>query len=214
MERHLGPEKNSRSRQSERRILVGITGASGSIYAERLIEVLHDQVDRLYLVITDSGEKVARYELEKKDLGFSLMKFLKEPSTYPKIRRFKQEDLFAPIASGTSAPTHMVVVPCSMGTLARISTGYSGNLLERSADVILKQRRPLVLLPRESPLSTIHLRNMLTLSEMGVHIVPAMPGFYLRPKQIDDLVDFVVGRLMESLGIDHGLYKPWNSRLI
>jgi 4-hydroxy-3-polyprenylbenzoate decarboxylase len=214
MEYPLKREKKSEVQRTERRVLVGITGASGSIYAERLIEVLYDRVDRIYVVITDSGEKVARYELPKKSAGFSMVKFLKDPALYPLVRRFKQDDLFAPIASGTSAPTHMVIIPCSMGTLARISSGFSGNLLERSADVMLKQRKPLVLMPRESPLNAIHLKNMLTMSEMGVHIVPAMPGFYLKPEKISDLVDFMVGRVVESLGIEHSLYKPWNSRLI
>lgn len=207
--------KKSRSRgQPKKRVLVAISGASGSIYAERLIDVIYSKVDRIYLILTDSGEQVVQYELTKKNDGFSLPYYLKNPTNYPKIRRFGQKDLFAPIASGTSAPTHMVIVPCSMGTLARISQGFSGNLLERSADVMIKEHKPLILVPRETPLSTLHLRNMLALSEIGAHIIPAMPGFYLHPKSISDLVDFMVGRIVERLGIKHQLYKPWNSRMV
>ena len=108
----------------------------------------------------------------------------------------------------------MIVMPCSMGSLARINQGISGNLLERSADVCLKQKRPLVICPRETPLSPIHLRNMLGLAEIGAHIVPAMPAFYQHPKGIADMVDFVVGRVLEVLNLPHDLYPAWNSRMV
>jgi 4-hydroxy-3-polyprenylbenzoate decarboxylase len=200
----------------EQRILVGLTGASGLIYAERLIEFLLQAVPRVYLVATDAAKQVASHELLPKEKGFSLLRALegevddRDKST---LRIFRQDDLFAPVASGSSVPTNMVVLPCSMGTLARIAQGLSGNLLERAADVVLKQKQQLILCPRETPLSSIHIRNMLTLSEMGVEMIPPIPAFYQKPQSIDDLVDFVVGRVLERLDIDHKLYRKWNSRL-
>jgi 4-hydroxy-3-polyprenylbenzoate decarboxylase len=203
--------------ESPKRIAIGICGASGTVYAERLIEYLLPAVERIYLMITDSGEQVARHELTRDQERFSLLKFLNKefPGGENKIvRMFSINDLFAPIASGTSAPTHMVVVPCSMGTLARISHGFSSNLLERSADVCLKQKKPLIICPRETPLNSIHLRNMLSLSEAGASILPTMPGFYHNPKNIDDLVDFVVGRIGDLLDLDLQLYQRWNQRMV
>lgn len=199
------------------RVLVAVTGASGSIYAERLVEVLRERVDRIYLLFSDSGMKVCRHELRPKDQGFSLVRASEghlDERDRSTIRLLKNDDLFAPVASGSSAPTAMVVLPCSMGSLARIAQGISGNLLERSADVCLKQKRPLVICPRETPLSAIHLRNMLSLSELGVHMVPAMPAFYQHPKGIEDMVDFVVGRVLEVLQVPHQLYPAWNSRMV
>jgi len=118
-------------------------------------------------------------------------------------------DLLAPIASGSSAPDAMLVVPCSMGTLSRISSGNSGNLLERAADVTLKEGRPLVLVPRETPLNAIHLEHMLKLARLGVRIVPAMPAFYQRPQTMEDLVDFVAGKILDSVQVEHTLFKRW-----
>lgn len=198
------------------RIMVGVTGASGSIYAEHLIAALITRVPRVYVLFTDTGKQVTRHELKPHHNGFSLARAaggeLAEGERSV-IRLLKNDDLFAPVASGSSAPTAMVVAPCSMGTMARINQGISGNLLERAADVCLKQKRPLIIAPRETPLSTIHLRNMLSLSEMGAHIVPAMPAFYQHPESIGDMVNFVVGRLLEALQLDHKLYEPWNPRM-
>jgi 4-hydroxy-3-polyprenylbenzoate decarboxylase len=201
---------------TDQRILVGVTGASGSVYAERLISFLSQRVPRVYVLFTETGKQVVRHELRPHDDGFSLARAAAgelHDAEKSVIRLLRNDDLFAPVASGSSAPTAMVVVPCSMGTLARINQGISGNLLERSADVCLKQKRPLIICPRETPLSTIHLRNMLSLSEMGAHIVPAMPAFYQGPETMGDMVDFVVGRLVEALGFDHDLYKAWNPRM-
>ncbi|MCB9228704.1 MAG: UbiX family flavin prenyltransferase [Deltaproteobacteria bacterium] len=196
------------------RVLVGISGASGSIYAERLIAELASRIPRVYVIFTKTGQQVCRHELTISDERFSLLRLLKqEQNPDHVIRVFSDEDLFAPVASGSSVPTHMVVLPCSMGCLARISCGISSGLLERAADVMLKQKRPLIVCPRETPLNTIHLRNMTSLSEMGVHIVPAMPAFYQKPSGISDLVDFMVGRILEILNLDHQLYRPWNPRM-
>ena len=202
--------------REEKRIVVGITGASGAIYANRLIEELLTRVSRVYCVATDAGKQVCDYELSGSECSFSLRRAISgdiEPEHRHVLRLFKNDDLFSPIASGSSAPSHMVIVPCSMGSLARISSGMSSNLLERAADVALKQRIPLIICPRETPLNTIHLQNMLNLSQMGVHIVPMMPAFYQKPKSIYDLVDFMVGRILELLGLEHKLYVPWNSRM-
>jgi flavin prenyltransferase len=198
------------------RVLVAVTGASGSIYAERLIAELLTRVSRVYVVATAMGIKVANFELSKKVEGFSLRRALSGKLSDDEksiIRVFDNEDFFAPIASGSSAASHMVVLPCSMGTLGRINAGLSLNLLERSADVILKQKNPLIICPRETPFNTIHLRNMLQLAEMGAIILPPMPGFYQKPKSIEEMVNFVVGRILEVLGLEHTLYSPWNSRL-
>ncbi|MGA2151826.1 MAG: UbiX family flavin prenyltransferase [Geobacteraceae bacterium] len=128
------------------------------------------------------------------------------------LEYFAEDDFFAPVASGSSAPDAMFICPCTMGTLSRIACGNSGTLLERCADVMIKERRPLVLVPRETPLSEIHLENMLKLSRLGVRIVPAMPAFYQRPESVDDMVNFVVGKVLDSLGIGHLLFKRWGSK--
>jgi 4-hydroxy-3-polyprenylbenzoate decarboxylase len=184
------------------RVLVAVTGASGAIYAQRLVEELLPRVSRIYLVGTVMGIKVANFELSARGEGFSLRRALAGKMNAEEkkvIRVFNNEDFFAPIASGSSAATHMVIVPSSMGTLARITTGLSLNLIERSADVMLKQKNPLIICPRETPFNTIHLRNMLQLAEMGVTILPPVPGFYQKPRSIADIVDFVVGRILEVL---------------
>lgn len=204
---------------SNQKILVAICGASGSIYAERLIEELCARLPRVYVVISETGKAVIRHELGKResDSECSLRSLAegKVPAAFrDKIRVFQESDLFAPVASGSSVPDQMVVVPCSMGAVARIAHGLSTNLIERAADVVLKQHRPLTICPRETPLNTIHLKNLLSLAEMGVKIVPAMPAFYQKPKTIEDLIDFYVGRILEVLGLDHNLYTKWNSRML
>jgi flavin prenyltransferase len=198
----------------KKRILVGVTGASGSLYASRLIEELSTRAEMVYLVLTENGRAVAEHELDPKSKSV-LLQILKDPKKAPSdhnMRLFDCRDLFAPIASGTNTVDAMVIVPCSMGTMARIAQGISGNLLERSADVVLKQRRQLVICPRESPFNRIHLKNMLELSDAGAEVLPLMPGFYHKPKSMEDLVDFCVGRILDQLGFDHDLYKPWNNR--
>ena len=199
---------------AERRILVGVTGASGSLYADRLLSVLLSSVGRVYLVATESGVKVAAHELPKNSLLLRALDGSLTKSQKAVIRVFNNDDLFAPCASGSAAPDSMVVMPCSMGSLARIAQGVSSNLLERSADVVLKQRRKLLICPRETPLNLIHLRNMTTLVEAGAEMIPLMPGFYQKPKSLEDIVDFCVGKAMEQLELPHQLYRPWNSRMM
>ena len=199
-----------------KRIFIAITGASGTIFAEQLISELLKKGHKLYISISTAGRAVACHELEKKETSeFSFLRLLQNKLTTHEKKRitlFKENDLFAPIASGSSAPTHMIIVPCSMGTLARIRSGLSSNLIERAADVVLKQNKPLLICPRETPLNTIHLENMLDLSRMGVKIIPITVAFYQFPKNIDDLIFFMIGRILEMLDETHHLYEPWNSK--
>lgn len=189
-------------------ILVAITGASGSIYGLRLLEELLKAGHQVTLVASASGRKVCRFEtgVELADADT-----LKARWAVPDANLILRgaHDLWAPEASGSAAPEAMVIAPCSMGTLGRIAAGISGTLIERAADVMLKERRPLLLLPRETPFSSIHLKNLLTLSQAGARIVPAMPAFYQQPATIEDLVDFLVGKLLDQLGINHSLFRRW-----
>ncbi|MFK7872278.1 MAG: UbiX family flavin prenyltransferase [Oligoflexales bacterium] len=199
---------------SKRRVIVGITGASGVWMGERLIQELESRVDRIYLVCTTSGHAVIRHELKPHDEGFSLYKAVENQGVKDSVVRFfRNDDFFSPIASGTSAATDMIVLPCSMGTLARISAGLSTCLLERAADVMMKERRRMILSPREAPYSALHLRNMLSLAEMGVDILPPNPGFYTKPQTTLDIVNFIVGKTLDMMGFEHDLYKPWNQRM-
>lgn len=187
--------------------IVGITGASGSIYAVRIIEELLKQTHEVHLTITENGRKVMAYETgrDDKDIlgelnGISGRLFIHDI-----------HDLFAPIASGSFKTDGMVVVPCSMATIGEMATGSSKSLLGRAADVCIKEKRRLVLVARETPLSSIHLRNMLTLSEAGAVIFPAMPAFYNKPAGMRELIDQTVGRVLDSLGVKNKLYKEWGS---
>ncbi|MEI8027258.1 MAG: flavin prenyltransferase UbiX [Pseudomonadota bacterium] len=197
------------------RISVGITGASGAIYADRLVSFLVKNVDRVYLTLTPTAEKVLAHEISDKE-SILLRSLNGQLNSEEKgvLRLFKSNDYFAPIASGSSVPDAMIIAPCSVGSMSRIANSISSNLLERAADVCLKQRRPLILGLRETPLHTIHLQNMLKLSEAGAIVAPLMPGFYHKPESIDELADFMVGRLLELIGVDHELYKRWNARMI
>ncbi|NPV92228.1 MAG: UbiX family flavin prenyltransferase [Firmicutes bacterium] len=198
-----------------RSITVGITGASGSIYAKRLIEYLSSRGHRVYLTITEAGRQVIEQELGWALAGDAgvVEKSLKEHmglDSHNCLRYFEVGNIGAAIASGTFPVDSMVVIPCSMATVSSIAHGASSNLLERAADVMLKEGKRLVLVPRETPLNPIHLRNMLALSEMGVRVVPAMPAFYNHPQKIEDLVDFLVGKVLDQLDIEHDLFTCWN----
>lgn len=195
-------------------ILVALTGASGSIYGLRLVEQLCLKGFRVTFTASCSGCMVCSEETGldlSGDLDKALQRLYAHLEVNSGIRMVHPDDLFCAAASGSSAPDAMVVCPCSMGTLARIAVGISGSLIERSADVMLKERRPLLLVPRETPLSDIHLENMLKLSRSGARIIPAMPAFYSRPESVLDMVDFVVGRVFDQLGITNELYQRWGA---
>ncbi len=181
-------------------LVFAITGASGAPYARTLLRALPPGF-QVHLVASKAGRLV--YELE---VGRPF-----ESDIPSGVRLYDEKDFTAPFASGSFPSTGMVIVPCSMGTLAAIAHGISRNLIHRAADVCLKERRPLVLVPRETPLNPIHLKNMLQVSEAGGVILPAMPGFYHHPRSIDDLVRFVAARIMDQLNIPQDLVPPWNS---
>ena len=184
-------------------LIVAITGASGAVYAKRLLQILSRTKLRLDVIISRSAAVVI-----DKELGIHLD--LASPDLTPFVgdsvcEYWHFEDISAPPASGTHPADAMVVIPCSMGTLAAIANGIANNLIVRAADVCLKEHRPLLLVPRETPLSVIHLENMVTAARAGASIVPAMPGFYHSPDSVGDLVDFVVARVLNLLGIKHEL---------
>lgn len=181
------------------RLIVAVTGASGAVYGERLLKMLREKNVETHLIISKAAEKVIEHELE----------MAKEDVRKLADHAYDVDDWSAPVASGSFKTDGMVIIPCSMKTLAGIAHGYSDNLVLRAADVTLKEKRRLILVPRETPLNVVHLRNMLALAEQGVVIVPAMPAYYHKPKDINDLVDFVVGKVLDLLGIEHKLYKRW-----
>ncbi len=196
---------------------VGITGGSGAPYALRLLEALSTEDVEVHVIVSPAGEKVTQIETglnlrgSIRDKQAALDDYLaaKVEGFTGGIRVFDHQNLAAPIASGSFPCDGMVIVPCSTGSLGRIAAGISSNLIERAADVALKERRPLVLVPRETPLSDIHLRNMLTLRQAGADILAAMPSFYQRPQTIDDLVNMIVGRILSRLGVDNRLFHRW-----
>ena len=181
------------------RVIVGITGASGSIYAIRLIEVLKEKKCEVHAVVTQSGYQVIEYEcgITKEQLK-QKVDFLHEI-----------DNIGASIASGSFKNDLMVIVPCSMKTLGCIANGISDNLLIRAADVTLKEGRPLFIVPRETPVHAIHLENMLKLAQLGVKIIPACPGFYHKPETLNDLVDMLVGKICDIMRIDTDLFNRW-----
>ena len=184
-------------------VVVAITGASGVVYAKRLLEVLKDLRIEVALTISNGGEKVISSEMG----DFSKKKFEKLATEV-----FDAYDVGAPIASGSLAHTRyraMVIIPCTMATLGAIASGNTFGLISRAADVMMKERRPLVIVPRETPLNEIHLENMLKLRRMGVNIIPAMPAFYNSPKTIDDMVNFVVGRVLDVLEIENKVFPRY-----
>lgn len=192
--------------------VVGITGASGSIYGLRLIEELLKSGHRVSVLLSNAGRQVLAYEtgLKLAETSADCLKQLRQHfSAGEELSHYSTDDFFAPVASGSSAPDAVVICPCSMGTVGRIAAGLSDNLLERVADVALKEQKKLLLVPRETPFNQIHLENLLRLSKAGAQILPAMPAFYQQPKSVDDLVDFVVGKTLDSLGVEHQLFKRW-----
>lgn len=197
---------------------VGITGGSGAPYALRLLNALISSGHDAHVVISPAGEKVMQLESglrlgrtlrEKEEALTRVLELSGEKKG--SLRLFDPMNLAAPISSGSFPCAGMAIVPCSTGTLGRIANGISSNLIERAADVALKERRRLVVVPRETPLSEIHLRNMLALRQAGADILPAMPAFYHRPRTIADMVDMVVGRILDRLGVENSLFFRWGS---
>jgi len=196
------------------RYFVGLTGASGHAYARSLIRALTAAGCDVDVSITAAGCKVLRHEqgVEAGDAGEKLAGALEGwlgADAAARVRAFPSAAVEAPPSSGTSLTGGVVICPCSMGTLARASVGFSSNLVERAVDVALKERRKLILVAREAPLSTLHLENMLRLSRMGAVILPASPGFYHRPRSMDDLVEHVVGKVLDALGVEHAVGARW-----
>ena len=194
------------------RVTLALTGASGMAYGLRLLECLLGAGCRVDLLVSQAARVVARQELDLVLPGGhdELVACLRE--RYPQgggLHAFGEKEWFAPAASGSNPATAMVVCPCTMGTLAAIAHGLADNLIERAADVMLKERRPLILVPRETPFSLIHLRNMTQLAESGAVILPANPGFYHRPGSVDQVVDFIVARVLDQIGIAHALLPRW-----
>jgi 4-hydroxy-3-polyprenylbenzoate decarboxylase len=194
-------------------IVIGVTGASGAIYAVRTIAALLEQGARLEIVVSDYGRRLLRDELGEQAAIERLSDYLKTrygvAADNGSLVVHSNRDLGATIASGSHDARGMAIVPCSMKTLAGVAHGLSRNLIERAADVMLKERRPLVIVPRETPMSLPQLRNMVLCAEAGAAVLPAMPAFYQMPKTIDDLADFMAGKVLSALGVQHSLYPAW-----
>lgn len=191
-----------------------MTGASGSLYAWRLLQILSKAGVKTSLLMSSAAQVVLKQEMDidlPQGLGAQADFINRQMAAAggPPITLYGREDWFAPVASGSAPLDAMVICPASGGTLAAVAQGASNNLIERAADVCLKERRKLILVPRETPLSQVHLENMLALTRMGAVILPAMPGFYHRPKEILDLVDFVVARILAQLELPQDLISPW-----
>lgn len=194
-------------------IVVGITGASGAPYAVRLLQQLAGAHRPISLIVSKFGMRLLETEVGIGSID-ALRTAVGKEAWDSCIETYSNDDRGAPPASGSALTSGMIVCPCSMGTLSAISVGASRSLIERAADVTLKERRKLVLVPRETPLSAIHLGNMLRLTRAGAVIMPAAPGFYHRPKQISDLVDFVVARMLDQLGVEQKLVKRWKGEAV
>ncbi len=188
---------------NKRKIVVGITGASGTVYGLRLIEVLRAAGCQVHAVVTDSGWRVMEYECNVTRADFEKLV----------DKLYDQADVGAAIASGSFYCDAMVVVPCSMKTAASIAHGISDNLLTRAADVMLKEGRSLIIVPRETPMHAIHLENLLTLAKLGVRVIPACPGFYHRPESLQNLIDMLVGKICDSLGVENSLFERWQGEM-
>jgi 4-hydroxy-3-polyprenylbenzoate decarboxylase len=190
--------------------IVTITGASGSVYGLRLVEALLKSGSTIHLTISHDAFIVLKVEegihlAGKKEAGKKIQKYFASKN----VHFYSDDNLLAPISSGSFVTDGMFVVPCSMKTLSGIANGYASNLIERAADVTVKEGRKLILSPREMPFSAVHLENMLKLSRLGVTIAPPIPAFYNKPKNVNDMVNFVVGKILDLAGVTHKLFKRW-----
>ena len=211
----------TKSEHFSRTITLALTGASGAQYGLRLLELLLAANCKVYLMISRAAETVICTETDlafpKNEAGHTVdaqSSFLAQHfrAAESQLQLFSRKDWFSPVASGSSSPASMVICPASGGTLSAIATGACNNLIERAADVALKERRQLILVPRETPYSQVHLENMLKLTQMGAVVLPASPGFYQQPKGITDLIDFVVARILDQLKIPQSLQPRWGEQ--
>lgn len=199
--------------QFSRTVTLALTGASGAQYGLRLLQCLLAANCRVYLLISQAAEIVMRtetsvelpHDIEEQQLFLST----RFSAADEQLQIFGRDDWFSPVASGSSSPSSMIICPASGGTISSIAHGASNNLIERAADVALKERRELIVVPRETPYSAIHLENMLKLTQMGATILPASPGFYMQPKNIEDLIDFIVARILDQLRIEQDIFPRW-----
>jgi 4-hydroxy-3-polyprenylbenzoate decarboxylase len=208
-----GSADPSRPRQA---IAIGVTGASGAVYATRTVAALLERGVHVELIVSDYGRRLLRDELGEQasmeNLGAFLSAKYGDGVNAGTISLHSNRDLGAAIASGSHGCSGMAIVPCSMKTLAAVAHGLSRNLIERAADVMLKEQRRLVIVPRETPMSLPQLRNMVLCAESGAMILPAMPAFYQQPKTLDDLADFMAGKILSALGFEHDLYPAWTGK--
>ncbi len=186
------------------KIIVAITGASGATLGAKIVETLHNKKIETYVIISEGAKEVLKHETENAE---EVLNKIKKGASFI----YNEKDLAAPIASGSFKTDGMIVAPCSMKTLAAIAHGYSDNLITRAADVCIKQKRKLVVVPREVPFSSIHLENMLKLSNLGVWIIPAVYGLYFKPKNVEDIEFYIAGKVLEAFDIEHNLYRRWQA---
>ncbi len=194
-------------------IVVAITGASGTVYGTTLVQQLLHAGQRVSLLMSSAARQVSSLE-QQLDWSANHEIFQHQAQEFfaagpDQLQCYSEQQFTAPIASGSAAADAMVIVPSSMGSVARVANGLSSNLIERVADVMLKERRKLIIVPRETPFNSIHLQNLLTLSQNGAIILPAMPAFYSQPQTVEELINFVVGKIFDSLGLPHTLFTRW-----
>ncbi len=198
------------SKNHNDKITVAITGASGAIYAIKLLEQLLQAKKNIDLLISDMGKTLLQQELQiNTDSKQSILAAITSNTETSSLNIYFQNDWHSPAASGSSAAKTMIIVPCSMSTLSAVANGNSSNLIQRAADVVIKEQGKLILLPREMPFSAIHLENMLKLARLGCCIMPPAPAFYNNPQSIDDMVNFVIARVLDQLGIENNLSQRW-----
>jgi len=199
-------------------IVVAISGASGPIMGVRLIEELLNSEEKVAAIVSQPARQIIEYEILREKISFSSLKELLAKrglsENYDLLSEFKNNDFFAPVASGSTRFEAMVVIPCSMKTLSAIVHGYADSLITRTCDVALKEKRRCIIVPRETPLSVVHTENIHRAALAGIEIVPPVPGFYTRPESVDDVVNFVVGKVLNLLGREHNLFESWGKREI
>jgi len=197
-------------------IVVAISGASGPIMGVRLIEELLNSKEKVAAIVSQPACQIIEYEILQEKISFSSLKELLAKrglsGNYDLLSEFKNNDFFAPVASGSTKFEAIIVIPCSMKTLSAIVHGYANSLITRTCDVALKEKRRCIIVPRETPLSVVHTENIHRAALAGIEIVPPVPGFYTRPESVDDVVNFIVGKVLNLLGRDHSLFESWGKK--